>query len=906
MPPISTVTKQASRTFDVNQFVDELKEAAVAERAGQRHGAVGAVIRKAVPAARLDAFTYADRGDKIALRLSRSFDIIVTTLFNEAPSAGGRLALCAVGGFGRRELAPFSDIDLLFLHEDGDDATVSRVLDFMLYPLWDGGVKIGQSVHTPKSAVAFAKQDMVARTSFLDMRLLAGSKSLFENFHNQFDALRRRTKSQFVAAKLAEQDARQVQAGETRYLVEPDIKEGKGGLRDIQTIRWIYKYVFDGAIGEDVKIDKILGARNVRDLAKAERFLWSVRAHLHDLRGRADELLTFDIQPGVAERLGYAGRRDMTAAERLMRHYFVTAVDTGRLTRILCARLEEEQTKRLPHFPKLLPKTLQNDEAPGKPNLRLRNGRLDFESAARAQKSPRDFFRLFRAYSKSKKIDLHPDALAVIADNNAAITSDVRKDPVVANLFREILQSTRHPVRVLRIMTETGLLGKYIPAYGAIVGRIHYGLYRRFTLDEHVLRSLDVLREIKTGALVEDHPVSTRVVSSADNSFVISLALLLHESVWTVKGKSPVECEKLIGRIARRMGLNADEAALAAWVGANHLLLVRTAERRNLTEAHTISHFAEQVGSQERLDMMVVLSTCHLRVVGLFSWDEVIRRQLTELYESASAWFTGGETALNIRLAMRADLARSEARTRLAGWSSQDKDSFLAQLTDDMLRCVDSDIIVRFAYLARAAREDDADAAVTVTLRDGDLECIVYADDRPGLLADVAGAVANAGLSVRSVQALTTPDGRAFDIIAVQSTDGMPVDDPAIARRLHEVLLSASRNKASEAPNLKRRLGDRRVIFDVLPTVRIELEASKEATVVEAEGLDRPGLLYDIASALGDLGVSIASAHVATYGERAVDAFYLTDEAGGKITDRRTLGAIERALLKVLAAGASG
>ncbi len=892
-------------TFDHAAILAELADATADERAGRQTGAVGAVMRRAVVGARLDAMKHADRGDRIAARYARSIEALIRAVFAIAAPGDASIAICAVGGFGRGELAPFSDVDLLFLHSPGDDAALRPVLDAMLYPLWDSGLKVGHGVHTPKSALQFAREDVIARTAYLDMKFLCGAKPLYSKFDADFRKFRKRTTAQFVAAKLAEQGERQEAVGATRYLAEPDIKEGKGGLRDVQTIRWIYNYVYNGAIGDGAEIDKILGAANVRALVKAERFLWSVRVHLHDLRGRADEHLTFDIQPAVAERLGYADRKDMSAAERLMRHYFVTAVETGRLTRILCARLEEESTKRLPRLPALLPKKLQSDEAPGKPNVRIRGGRLDFESAARARKTPRDFFRYFRAFSKHPKIDFHPDALALIAEHATDVTSDVRKDPVVAALFKAILESNENPVRTLRVMTEIGLLGKYVPAFGDIVGRIQYGLYRQYTLDEELLRALSVYREIRLGRLAEEHPVSTRVVKEAPNPYVITLALFLHETAWTIKGKSPVECEKLIGRIVRRLGLDRDEAALASWGAANHLMLVRTAERRNLTEADTIARFAEAVGAVERLDLMVVLSTCHLRVVGRYSWDEVIRRQLTELYESSVAWFEGGETALQARLQSRAALARKEARARLADWSDAERDAFLAQLTNEMLRCVDSDIIVRFAYLARAAAEDRADAAVRVTPRDGDLECIIYADDRPGLLADIAGAVATQGLSVRSVQAMMTADGRAFDIFSVQSADDTPADDPLLARRLHEALLSAARATPKKKPDLKRRLGDRRQIFHVEPAVRMERDASRDAVVFEAEGLDRPGLLYDIASALGALDVSIASAHVATYGERAVDAFYLTDARGEKITDRQRLKKIEKALYAALGAGAA-
>ena len=891
--------------FNLAAIKEDLAQAIGEERAGRQHGAVGAAMRRAVIAARLDAMQFSDRGDRIASRLARSMEGMVRALFAVTAPPESAVAICAVGGFGRGELAPFSDVDLLFLHDVKDETALRPMLDAMLYPLWDCGLKVGHGVHTPRSAMQFIRDDVVGRTAYLDLKFICGAEALYRKFDDDFRKFRKRTISQFVAAKLAEQDERQAAAGSTRYLAEPDIKDGKGGLRDVQTIRWIYKYVYDGAIGEDLEIDKILGRNNVRALIKVERFLWSVRAHLHDLRGRADEQLTFDIQPAVAERLGYADRKTMSATERLMRHYFVTAVETGRLTRILCARLEEERAKRLPRLPAFLPKKLQSDEAPGKPNICIRGGRLDFDNAAEVEKAPRDLFRYFRAFSKHPKIDFHPDALGVIADHVADVTSDVRKDPVVAALFKGILEDSVNPVRTLRVMIETGLLSKYIRAFGDIVGRIQYGLYRQYTLDEQLLRALSVYQQIRAGKLAAEHPVSTRVMKNAPNPYVYTLALFLHETAWTVKGQPQDAAEKRIRRTARRLGLSSEEASRAAWGAANHLLLVRTAERRDLTEVETIERFAEQVGSVERLDMMVVLSTCHLRVVGHHSWDEVIRRQLTELYELATAWFEGGRTALQARLIRRAARARDEARTRLADWSDVDKETFLAQLTDEMLRCVDSDIIVRFAYLARAAAEDRAAASVTVTPRDGDLECIVYADDRPGLLADIAGAVANAGLSVRSVQAMTTAEGRAFDIFAVQSADETPADDPLLARRLHETLLTAARSAPKKRPNLKRRLGDRRQIFDVKPIVRMEEGAASGAVVFEAEGLDRPGLLYDIASALGDLGVSIASAHVATYGERAVDAFYLTDAKGRKITDRRQLSRIKKALYGALDAGAA-
>ena len=332
-------------------------------------------------------------------------------------------------------------------------------------------------------------------------------------------------------------------------------------------------------------------------------------------------------------------------------------------------------------------------------------------------------------------------------------------------------------------------------------------------------------------------------------------------------------------------------------------MLVRTAERRNLTEAHAISEFAQSVGSRAHLDLMLVLSVCHLRVVGLQSWDEMTRRRLSELYDATALWFEHGEAALEKKLADRAVLVRQEAHARLTGWSTEEKRAFLDRLDDSMMRSLDPDIIVRFATLARAAEKDAANSAVVVTPRDGDLEAIVYTDDRAGLLADLAGAVASTGMSLRTVQALTTSDGKAIDIFIVQSPDGIPVEDMEQGRRLHEALLTAASAHPEKPPELRRRIGDRRGIFSVEPSVRIEAGASTEATVVETEGLDRPGLLFELTQALAQEGATITSAHISTYGERAVDAFYLQNRDGGKLSDKASLARIKKALGEVLASG---
>ncbi|MEQ8936553.1 MAG: ACT domain-containing protein, partial [Amphiplicatus sp.] len=591
------------------------------------------------------------------------------------------------------------------------------------------------------------------------------------------------------------------------------------------------------------------------------------------------------------------------AAERLMKHYFVNAMEVGRLTRIFSAKLEEEHFRLSPRVFKVIPKALTKDEAGEKANLKLVFGLLHFDNTAKARRSPLDLFRLFRAYAKRPDLDIHPDALAIVSASAIALTLEKRNDSAIARVFLATLTEVKNPAETLRLMAETGLLGRYIPSFGKIIGRIEYGLYRRYSVDENVFQTVGVLSEIERGDARERHPIATDILSKTKERTLFYVAALLHETIWSIREGSVDSCERLVGRISKRLGLAPEDASLVGWAAARHLLMVETVERRNLSEAHAVARFAEEVGDQRRLDLLLVLSVCHLRTVGVFSWDDWTRRQLSELYYSASAWLSGGEEALAKRFAERAGTVRAAARKALASWNEKEQDAFLARLSDEMFRIFDAEMIARIGDLARAAAEEKAAAGVSIRPHRNEIEATVYAEDRPGLLADLAGAISTAGVSVRSVQVTTTTDGKAIDVFAIQSLDGGPLDDAALIRRLHARLLDAARAAPAKEPTPAKRIGDRRAIFKVPSVVRLDLDASADCVVAEAEGRDRPGLLYDLTAALADLGVTILSAHIATYGERAVDVFYLQDAPGYKITNRRRLQSIERRLYNVLSAG---
>lgn len=877
--------------------------AAARQISGQTHDELGALLRAAIDGARRAAMNDYARGDVAAARFCAFFDDALRALFDAGASqhqgAAKSVALVAIGGYGAGKLAPYSDVDLLFLVNE-KDAAFRPLLDFVLYPLWDAGVRVGHAVHDPRAAIEASRQDLVKRTALLDARFIAGAKPLFADLQRRFDTLRKRTKKAFRTAKLVELDERQQRSSEALFLAEPDIKEGKGGIRDLQTIGWIHLYELESKIGAAKAPNRLFAPDEAQAFHNCERFLWSVRLQLHAAQGRAEDRLTFNVQPAVAERMGYADRAGLSASERLMKDYFVNALEIGRLVRIFRARLDEMEFALSRRALQTLPKSLLTDEAGPKANLKLWVGRLQFDNVARARARPVDLFRFFRAHSRRPEFDPHPDALAVIAAAAKLVGPDSRKDETIARLFLATLVDARRPGSILRLMAETGLLGRYLPSIAKITGQVEYGLHRRYSIDESVYQSLDVLAEIARGEEASRHPIATRILAAAPTPAPFFLAVLLHETRWSLRTADPVACARLVTQIAARLGRPAAEAALIGWSAAAPLLLVDIAERRNLADASSIMDFARKVAEQEKLDLLLVLAVCHLRIVGRNSWDEWKRRQIAELYDAASAFLAGGESAVEARLLSRSGEARLAVQARLENWKRAERDALIAIIGEDVFRLFDPATIARVAELARGAADD---GAVAIEPRGDFAEAIVYAKDRPGLFADLAGAIASTGVSVRAAHAATAANGRIVDVFQIQPVGEGLADDPELLRKLHARLLAAAHRRPSEPPAPARRIGDRRALFRIEPIVRFDANASAACTIMEIECRDRPGLLRDLAGAITESGAAIRSAHIATHGARAIDAFYLQEETGEKIVSKRRWASIEKRVLAAIASG---
>jgi [protein-PII] uridylyltransferase len=845
-------------------------------------------------------------------------DQVVTALYDfttvhvfraRNPTEGERLCLLAVGGYGRGVLSPYSDLDLLFLRPWKQTAHTESVIEFMLYALWDLGFKVGHASRTVEECVKLAREDFTIRTSLLESRRLSGDETLATEMKKRFQLeVVRGTASEFVAAKLRERDERHARAGMSRYMVEPNVKEGKGGLRDLHTLMWIAEYLYPVARPADIFRLPHFDPKEVRAFTRAFDFLHAVRAHLHFTTGRPEERLTFDVQPEIARRMGYGDRADNPAVERFMRHYFLIAREVGALTRIFAAKLESEHLKQEPKgLSRFLPGRKAKRRPLDYPGFHEENGRLTIDGPQVFARDPVDLIRLFRI-ADVLDLDLHPDAFGAVTRSLPLIGSKVRRDPDAAEAFLDILARGKSTYRTLTLMNEAGVLGRFLPEFGRVVAQMQFNMYHSYTVDEHTLRAIGVIADIAGGRHQEDHPLATAIMPLIDDREALFLAMLLHD---TGKGGAGGQ-EKAGARAARqaceRLGVDRAKIELVAWLVEHHLVMSDTAQKRDVADPATVATFARIVESPERLRLLLVLTVADIRAVGPGVWNGWKGQLLRELYAAAEAIFRGGRGSDPTAAAQRhQEAAARDARAALeaahpeAGdWIRSMEDAYFSAFTS-------AEIAEHAALAARAAAQGGAAAGGRVRSDRNTSELVVAAGDRRGLFADLALAISGLGGNVLGARVFTSRTGQALDVFQVQDAAGAPYgcDNPRALRRLADALEAAGRGEVLPAEKRRMDLG-RTAAFAIAPTVMLDNDASSEATVVEASGRDRPGLLEALARAISEAGLTIVSAHIDGYGERAVDAFYVQTAGGKKVADPRKQAALKAELLAILEAEEPG
>ncbi len=834
------------------------------------------------------------------------YDFAVRHLYpSRNPSEAEHMAIVATGGYGRGLLAPGSDIDLLFLLPYKQTAWGESIAETILYCLWDMGLKVGHATRSIDECIRQAKADMTIRTALLEARFLLGERKLFDEMSARFiKDVAQNSVRDFVTAKLAEREERHRRAGQSRYLVEPNVKDGKGGLRDLHTLFWIAKYVYHVREPEELIEHGVFDREEFQRFRRCEDFLWSVRCNMHFLTGRAEERLSFDIQREIAVRLGYTRHPGLQDVERFMKHYFLIAKEVGDLTAILCAELEDRQVA-LPVLRRMMARfrprgrrTLSETE-----DFVVDNNRINVAAPDVFRRDPVNLIRIFHLADRHG-LSFHPDAIRIAARSLSLIDDRLRQDPEANRLFLEILTSPNDPERVLRRMNEAGVLGRFVRTFGRIVAMMQFNMYHHYTVDEHLLRCIGMLAEIEHGGSDEFKLASELIRTiQPQHRTVLYVALFLHDIAKGRVEDHSIAGAKIARRFCPRLGFSPAETETTAWLVENHLVMSTIAQSRDLSDRKTIENFAAVVQSLERLKLLIILTTADIRAVGPGVWNGWKAQLLRALYYETEPVLTGGFSEVN--RAQRVAMAQAELKAELADWPAADVERYLARHYPAYWLKVDLPHKVAHARFVREVERAGKTLATELELDPARqvVDLTVLAPDHPRLLSIIAGACAAAGANIVGAQIYTTTDGLALDTISLSREFERDDDEVRRAGRIADGIEQAL-SGTMRLPEVvaKRAAKPRLKAFAIEPEVLINNQWSNRYTVVEVSGLDRPGLLYELTATLSKLNLNIASAHVATFGERVVDVFYVTDLLGAQIVSPTRQAAIKRALIQLLAA----
>lgn len=851
------------------------------------------------------------KGRRCANNLSAAEDEIIRAIHQFAvayvypldnPSGAEMVSIAAVGGYGRGTLAPGSDIDLLFILPYRQTPWGEQVTEYILYMLWDLGQKVGHAVRSVDDCIRMAKSDMTVRTATLEARYLTGDKLLFNELQKRFEQdVMLRTGPEFINAKLAERDERHRQMGNTRYVVEPNIKEGKGGLRDLQTLYWIGKYFYRVKTSAELVGKGVLSAEEFRLFQRAEDFLWAIRCNLHFLTGRAEEKLTFDVQPDLAARLGYSERAGMLAVERFMKRYFLVAKDVGDLTRIFCASLEFDHAKPLDMVGRVLAPFRRGKVAiKGESEFVVDSGRLNIAAPDVFEKNPRALIKGFMLAGQ-RDLHLHPDAIKAIRRSLRLINAELRNDKQANRWFLEILTAPTYVERILRQMNESGVLGKFVPEFGKIVALMQFNMYHHYTVDEHLIRAVGVMAEIANGGLRNELPLTHELLPHLNDTRLLYVALFLHD---IAKGR-PEDHSIAGARIARkfcpRLGLDAAETDTVAWLIEYHLLMSEVAQSRDIQDPETAKSFADIVQSPQRLALLMILTACDIRAVGPGVWTGWKGSLLRALYYATEPLLSGGHSQVTQR--DRIEAAKHVLRESLASWPKPELETYLARHYDHYWLRAEPELQVEHARLIVNA--DQAGQMFAGSIRIKSFESITevsfYTPDHPRLLSLIAGACTMCDASIIGAQIFGTRDGRAIDTFRLRRAFASDEDEKVRATRIIDTVKQLLQGKRQVLIDLGKesRHNKRLKPFSLPSQVTVSNGISEKFTVIEVMGLDRMGLLHQLTREISDLNLTIGSAHIGTYGEKAVDVFYVTDLTGHKIETRQRQTKIHDALLGV-------
>lgn len=833
------------------------------------------------------------------------FDVASRDFSSRYPSLSPACALVAQGGYGRRELNPQSDIDLLFLHVWKPSAYVEAVAERVLYTLWDAGLQVGHALRSIAESVRLAGRDMNVRTSLIDGRCLCGNPSLYADFAEAVEGnLVKKGRDRFVKEKLAESDLRHERYGGSVYLLEPDVKEGEGGLRDIHTALWIAR-VLHGAAGlDDLEPRGLLQKRDLDELREARDFLWRVRNELHFSSGKHQDQLTFEEQVRVAAALGFKDEQGLKGVEAFMRGYYLRASQVNRITGLIVHRALDAS---LPASPRGRPAGKEIREG-----VRVSRGVLWVDRPEVLRGDPANLVRIF-ADAQRYRASLSHETHELLREHATLIDDRMRRSPQAVEVFLGILKGEARVYETLCEMHRSGVLGALIPEFGRLLCMVLHDLYHIYTVDQHSLRLVMELERLRAGEFRETLPRLTQLAREVEKIEILYLGLLFHDIGKGYGGGHSERGARMSARIARRLRLNADETAQLVFLVRHHLLFAHTAFRRDLEDEKTFADFGAAVETISNLRMLYLLTFADVRAVGPDVWNNWKASLLEDLYLKTVELLEGIEKGEQPREDRRSRTRRIQARLgrRLRRRFAPERIRAFFDLMPEryFLTTPEEEVPGHLALMENLKGQVFLSALRHFPEREFS-EIVICARDRPGLFARITGVLAAHGLDILSARITTRMDGLILDVFRIShagrqeavmdarkwarveaTLEGVLSDKIDVARLVEE----------SRRPSLFRRPAPK------VPTViRVDNEASHDFTVIEVYTRDRIGVLFTITYGLHQLGLAIYLAKISTNVDQVADVFYIADERGGKVEDAGRLEHIRATLCRCLVAEDEG
>lgn len=867
-------------SFDLAAFKAYLKDGQATIRACHEAGASGRRVLE-LRTALIDAL------------IQRLLALAEADFFRQNLPVKERLAIVAVGGYGRGEMNPASDVDVMFLYPWKASPYVQTVSERVLYALWDLGLEVGNAVRRISDAVKMAQQDLTVRTAFLDSRFLAGDRALFDEYEKviQKEVLYKDV-DRFIDDKVRELRQRHEKFGGSVYILEPNVKEGQGGLRDLHTALWIAKARYKIRELKDLKLKGLMTDREYNLVDRSVDFLWQVRSELHYQSGRKNDRLTFEHQEAMPEALGIRGTKRSLAVERFMRAYYLRALAISEFAeRIIvhCGR-SPSRTRRLVGY------LTQREVAPG---FKVFNGEVTVTSPTLFEDRPAAIMEAFE-HAARLSLPLSGFLEGLVRQSLGRIDAAFRRDPEVNASFRRLLELKRGVGTALRAMNRLHVLGAYVPEFGRLLCKMQHDVYHVYTVDEHLLKAVDQLRTLQKGEYIERFPQLSAIADEIERPDLLILGVFLHD-IGKGHGHGHVpRGARIAVRVGTRMGYPPEDVEVLEFLALHHLTMSQLAQKRDLGDQKLIRGFAQQMGMLERLRMLYVLTFADMRAVGPEVWTPWKGSLLQELYEKAAAVLDGRSAGI-ARPDERMAAARSEAMAKLRGeFDDATCDAYFKSLPPRYLLINEPDDIAAHARVALTQGGRPLATSLVQRADRGYFELVVSTLDVPGLFARIAGVLAGHNVNILSAQVHTRKDGHALDIFQLSSPVTDALDDPRRWERVLADLEAAITGRLRVADLVARRqrpsvLGGR-PRPKVATSIQVDNEASDMYSVIDVYAQDRIGLLYSITSALASLGLTIALAKITTKGDRAEDVFYVTDIFGQKVTSPSKLEDIRSTL----------